>query len=51
MTEIKHVRSLEMSGVTDPIVADALAQLLPEWRARKRWGIWSPVQGRYILTF
>lgn len=42
MTEIKHVRSLEMSGVTDPIVADALAQLLPEWRARKRWGDMEP---------
>lgn len=36
-TPTEHTRSLDMSGVTDPIVTSALPRLLPEWRMRKRW--------------
>lgn len=42
MPRTEHSLHLDMSVVTDPIVADALPELLQEWRAKKRWGDISP---------
>lgn len=42
MTSEPHSMSLDMSVVTDPDVANALPQLLTDWRARKQWGTMSP---------